>query len=77
MATTANHTTDQCLETFLHLFTGAINKHLSLITKRIKRPKQPEWMTDEIIVTAIAKRDSARRNRDEQEYKHWRNETHF
>lgn len=34
-----NHSTDQCLETFLDIYTAIVDKHLPLITKRIKRPK--------------------------------------
>ncbi len=67
-----NDTTDQCLESFLNIYTSIIDKHLPLTTKRIKRPKQPEWITHEIMA-AINKRDNAKKNKNEQQYKHWRN----
>ena len=50
-----------------------IDKHLPLVTKRIKRPKQPEWISNNILL-AINKRENAKKNKDEPNYKYWRNE---
>ena len=38
-----NITTDQYLQSFISTFTKIIDKHLPLVTKRIKRPQQPYW----------------------------------
>ena len=64
---------DQYLQSFISTFTKIIDKHLPLVTKRIKRPKQPEWITNNILL-AINKRENAKKNKDEHNYKYWRNE---
>ena len=64
---------DQYLQSFLSTFTKIIDKHLLLVTKRIKRPKQPEWISNNILL-AINKRENAKKNKDEPNYKYWRNE---
>ena len=53
-------------------FTTIIDKHLPLVTKRIK--KQPEWINN-CISLAIKKRENEKKYKDEHNYKHWRNET--
>ena len=63
----------QYLQSFISTFTKIIDKHLPLVTKRIKRPKQPEWISNNILL-AINKRENAKKNKDEQIYKYWRNE---
>ena len=64
---------DQYLQSFISTFTKIIDKHLPLVTKRIKRPNQPEWISNTILL-AINKRENAKKNKDEQNYKCWRNE---
>ena len=53
----------QYLQSFISTFTKIIDKHLPLVTKRIKRPKQPEWITYNILL-AINKRENAKKNKD-------------
>ena len=67
-----NISMDQYLQSFISTFTKIIDKHLPLVTKRIKRPKQPEWISNNILL-AINKRENAKENKDEQNYKYWRN----
>ena len=69
-----NITTDQYLQRFISTFTKIIDKHLPLVTKRIKRPQQPEWITNNILL-AINKRENAKKIKDENNYKYWRNAT--
>ena len=68
-----NISMDQYLQSFISTFTKIIDKHLPLVTKRIKRPKQPEWISNNILL-AINKRENAKKNKDEPNYKYWRNE---
>ena len=68
-----NISMDQYLQSFISTFTKIIDKHLPLVTKRIKRPKQPEWISNNILL-AINKRENAKKNKDQQNYKYWRNE---
>ena len=68
-----NISMDQYLQSFISTFTKIIDKHLPLVTKRIKRPKQPEWISNNILL-AINKRENAKKNKDEQNYKYRRNE---
>ena len=67
-----NITTDQYLQRFITTFTKIIDKHLPLVTKRIKRPQQPEWITNNILL-AINKRENAKKIKDANNYKYWRN----
>ena len=59
-----NISMDQYLQSFIYTFTKIIDKHLPLVTKRIKRTKQPEWITNNILL-AINKRENAKKNKDE------------
>ena len=68
-----NISMDQYLQSFISTFTKIIDKHLPLVTKRIKRPKQPEWISNNILL-AINKRENAKKKKDEPNYKYWRNE---
>ena len=70
----ANVSTVEYLQIFLCTFTKTIDKHLPLVTKRIKKTKQPDWINNRISL-AISKRGNAKKNTDEHNYKHWRNET--
>ena len=73
---TASYTTDECLETFISTYSNILNKHLPIVTKRIKRPTQPPWITKDIRV-AMNTRDNAKKKKHEAEYKFWRNKTTF
>ena len=68
-----NISMDQYLQSFISTFTKIIDKHSPLVTKRIKRPNQPEWITKNILL-AINKRANSKKNKDELNYKYWRNE---
>ena len=59
-----NISMDQYLQSFISTFTKIIDKHLPLVTKRIKRPNQPEWITNNILL-AINKRENSKKNKDE------------
>ena len=48
------------LESFLCTFSNIINTHLPHVTKRIKRPKQPPWITKDILL-AMNKRDNSKK----------------
>ena len=63
---------DQSLETFLKIATTVIDKHLPLVTKRIRRQMQPEWMNLDIL-EAIRNRDGAKKHHNDSLYKVWRN----
>ena len=58
-----NITMDQYLQRFISTFTKIIDKHLPLVTKHIKRPQQPEWITNNILL-AIYKRENAKKIKD-------------
>ena len=47
---------------------------MPIVTKRIKRPTQPSWITKDIRV-AMNTRDNAKKKKDEAVYKLWRNKT--
>lgn len=63
---------DQSLETWYNLLQSVVDKHLPLKSKRVKRIKQPEWMTDEII-DCMKKRDHHKAMHDFTKYKSERN----
>ena len=63
---------DRSLETFLKIVTTVIDKHLPLVTKRIKRQMQPEWMNLDIL-EAIKNRYGAKKHHNDNLYKVWRN----
>ena len=63
---------DQSLETFLKIAATIIDKHLPVVTKRIKGQNQPEWMKLDIL-EAIRNRNGAQRHRNDSLYKVWRN----
>ena len=63
---------NEALQSFMETFTTIINKHIPLVTKRVKRIKQPGWLTEDIL-EAIKLRDSAMKKRKHRAYKHYRN----
>lgn len=60
------------LDTWYSLFLDVVNLHAPLRSERVKKKKQPEWMSDE-IVKAMSQRDHFHSNGDTTNYKHWRN----
>ena len=54
------------------LFKGVCDKHAPLIKRRVKRDKQPDWLTDELL-QAISTRDQYKATHDHINYKIWRN----
>jgi hypothetical protein len=65
---------DEALDSFMKTFTQITDKHIPLLSKRVKRSKQPGWINDEIL-QAINLRDDAKTKRNELEYKRYRNLT--
>ena len=63
---------DDCLDVWYNLFNGVIDKHLPWKEKRVKRDKQPEWMTDEIL-QSMSQRDHFKSINDMDQYKTARN----
>ena len=45
-----------------------------MVKKRITRLNQPAWMTQDIL-TALKMRENAKKNKKEDNYRHWRNKT--
>ena len=63
---------DDALDTWEKLFMDVVNTHVPLRERRVKRTRQPGWLTDE-ITEAMDKRDSLKQSRDFPNYKLWRN----
>jgi hypothetical protein len=60
------------LEIWYNLLTGVVDKHLPTKTKRVKRTKQPEWMTHDIL-ECMRDRDHCKSVKDYVAYKILRN----
>ncbi len=60
------------LEIWYNLLTGVVDKHLRTKTKRVKRTKQPEWMTHDIL-ECMRDRDHCKSVKDYVAYKILRN----
>ena len=56
---------------FNKLFLNILDKHASLIEKRVKHYNQPQWTNDE-VVTAISKRDKCKAQGNFDQYKFWK-----
>ena len=63
-----------CIQIWYSIFNSVLNKHAPVVTKRVRRDRQPEWYNSEVIY--------ARRMRDKfhklgmwDEYRFWRNKT--
>ena len=65
-------TVDDALDTWYSLFTEVVDKHVPLKQHRVKKVKQPDWLTPEII-DSIKTRDHYKAIGDTSEYKIWRN----
>ena len=63
---------DDALDTWEKLFKEVVNTHAPLRERRVKRPRQLGWLTEE-ITEAMDKRDSLKQSRDFPNYKLWRN----
>ncbi len=63
---------NEALEVFNTLLMEIVDKHMPEIEKRVKRQRQQEWMVPEILDMMHA-RDQFKRNRDEGNYKLYRN----
>ena len=63
---------DDAMDTWEKLFMEVVNTHAPLRERRVKRPRQPGWLTEE-ITEAMDKRDSLKQSRDFPNYKLWRN----
>ena len=65
-------TVDDALDSWYSLFTDVIDKHVPLKQHRVKKVKQPDWLTSEII-DSIKTRDHFKAIGDMTQYKIWRN----
>ena len=63
---------DDALHAWEMLFKDVVNVHVPLIERRVKRPRQPGWLTDD-ITAAMATRDSYKQRKDYINYKLCRN----
>ena len=63
---------DDALHAWEVLFTDVVNVHVPLRERRVKRPRQPGWLTDD-ITAAMATRDSYKQREDYINYKLCRN----
>ena len=66
--------TDHCVDTFNSMFLNLVNAHAPQVTRRVKKPTQPKWMTSDIL-RAMHERDNAQKMGKEIEYKQFRNHT--
>ncbi len=64
---------DASLNTWLKLFSEVIDRHLPWREKRVKTPKRPDWITNEILEN-IAQRDHFKSLHNEERYKVARNQ---
>lgn len=63
---------DDALDLWTSMVEGIINEHAPWREKRVKHPKQPEWMTSEIL-EAIITRDKYIKAKDHVNHRIWRN----
>lgn len=63
---------NEALETWQCMFLEVVNKHAPLKEKRVKHPKQPEWIDDDIL-EAMATRDKFAHKNDSKNRNIWRN----
>ena len=63
---------DDALHAWEMLFMDVVNVHVPLRERRVKRPRQPGWLTDD-ITAAMATRDSYKQRKDYINYKLCRN----
>ena len=60
------------ISSFVSEFTSIIDKHIPLVQKRVKRIKQPGWISPELL-KSFSLRDSAKARHDYENYKYWGN----
>jgi hypothetical protein len=63
---------DEALTHWISIFNRILEKHMPVVTKRVKRHRQPSWWNP-LISEAITMRDFYKRIRATFEYKQWRN----
>ena len=63
---------NDALNCWYKLFIDIVNLHAPMKERRVKRPKQPEWFTEE-IQDAIRERDKFANNKDSIHWRQWRN----
>ena len=56
------------------LFLEVVEKHAPLKGRRVKKPKQLEWLTEEMLIAMNSRNKFAQLN-DDQNRKHWRNKS--
>ena len=64
------------ISSFVSEFTSIVDKHIPLVQKRVKRIKQPGWITPELL-KSFSLRDSAKARHDYENYKYWRNHSTY
>lgn len=65
-------TADEALATWSTIYQTILDKNMPITTKRVKRARQPDWISEE-IKDGIHTRDFHKRKGNFQEYKVWRN----
>ena len=64
------------ISSFVSEFISIVDKHIPLVQKRVKRIKQPGWITPELL-KSFSLRDSAKARHDYENYKYWRNHSTY
>ena len=64
------------ISSFVSEFTSIVDKHIPRVQKRVKRIKQPGWITPELL-KSFSLRDSAKARHDYENYKYWRNHSTY
>ena len=62
---------DDALDYFVNIFTDVMDSHLPQRERRVKYRQQPDWFNTE-IADAIKSRDSAKKHKNEDQFKFWR-----
>ena len=65
---------DEAIKSFTQTFTDIVDKHFPLTNKRIKRHKQPGWMSAE-ITRCMKLRDNSKKQGKHEDYRFYRNLT--
>ena len=65
---------NDALSCWVKHFLDVVEKYVPLKQRRVKKPKQPEWLTEEMI-NAMNIRDKFARLNDDQNRKLWRNKS--
>ena len=63
---------DVALQSWYKAFNSVIDHHMPIISKRVKHPTQPKWITSDIFA-AMHRRDKYKKQNNHIEYKIWRN----